>query len=285
MIRPRFVLAGAVAVVMLGTLTASSQATRDAYAAESAGHLAGGTANAGASRVSFDEDFTAGLDTSRWNTCFWWGNRGCTIATNHELEWYLPSGVSVTNGALRLTASAARVKNPQGRVFPYRSGMVTTGPVSERGSPAKLAFTYGRVEARVRMTRGAGLWPAVWLLPASRNSRPEIDILEVVGQHADEALLHLHPASPHAASLESRNHLPGPDFADAWHTVALNWEPGRLEWFLDGKLIWRVLGQVVPAEPMYLVLNLAVGGDYPGTPPSNRVFPATFSIDYVRIRP
>jgi len=210
---------------------------------------------------------------------------GCTIATNHELEWYLPSGVSVRNGALHLTADAVRVKNRQGHVFPYRSGMVSTGPVSEQGSQAKLAFTYGRVETRVRMTRGAGLWPAVWLLPASRKSRPEIDILEVIGQRTDEALLHLHPASPRAPSLARRGQVPGPDFADGWHVMALNWEPGRLEWFLDGKLIWKVSGKVVPAEPMYLVLNLAVGGDYPGTPPSNNVFPATFSIDYVRIRP
>jgi beta-glucanase (GH16 family) len=270
--RPRSMFAAVAGVAMVASLAASNTIEGTWSSAASLG-----------TRVVYADNFSGPLDTKRLNTCFWWDDGGCTIATNHELEWYLPSGVSVSNGALHLTAQAVPVRNRQGHVFPYRSGMVSTGPVSARGSTSKLAFTYGRVEARVRMTKGAGLWPAVWLLPASRRSRPEIDILEVIGQRPHEALFHLHPKAANSASPELVARLPGPTFAEGWHVVALNWRPRSLEWFLDGKSLWRLTGARVPSEPMYLVMNLAVGGDYPGTPPSNHAFPATFSIDYVRI--
>jgi beta-glucanase (GH16 family) len=162
--------------------------------------------------------------------------------------------------------------------------MVTTGPPPMTDdAPAKLAFTYGSVEARLRVPAGRGLWPALWLLPASRESVPEIDILEAIGQNPSEVLMHLHPKSESAKSPNQQYTVPGPSLAEDWHTVRLDWSAQRLDFFVDGTRVWQVTGSQVPDEPMYVVLNLAVGGSYPGPPDSNTQFPATFSIDYLRI--
>ena len=236
-------------------------------------------------RVLLDDTFDDGrLDSEIWNTCHWWANDGCTIASNDELQWYVPEQVTVADGALQLTADRAPTQGSDGSSYDFRSGMVTTGPpAGEDDAPAKLAMTYGTVEARLRVPAGRGLWPAVWLLPASRESRPEIDLLEVLGQQPDELIMHLHPKSRQAESPSQRYRVPGPSLAEDWHTVRLDWSADRLEFFLDGVRVWKLKDGQVPDEPMYLVLNLAVGGEYPGPPDSDTKFPATFSIDYVRI--
>jgi beta-glucanase (GH16 family) len=162
--------------------------------------------------------------------------------------------------------------------------MVTTGPPPmQDDAPAKLAFTYGRVETRLRVPAGRGLWSAVWLLPASRESVPEIDMLEVLGQDPSEVLMHLHPKNQRVESPSKEYRLSGPSLSEDWHTIRLDWLAGRLDFFVDGVRVWRVTGRHVPDEPMYVVLNLAVGGVYPGPPDSDTRFPATFSIDYLRI--
>ena len=224
------------------------------------------------------------LDPAIWNTCHWWADNGCTIASNDELEWYVPEQVSVADGALRLTADRASVRGSDGRSYEYRSGMVTTGPPPmDDKAPAKLAFTYGSVEARLRTPAGKGLWPAVWLLPASRESVPEIDLLEAIGQQPSEVLMHLHPKNRSADSPSKQYTVRGSSLAEDWHTLRLDWTHKQLDFFVDGTRVWRLTGNQVPAEPMYVVLNLAVGGVYPGPPDSGTQFPATFLIDYLRI--
>jgi beta-glucanase (GH16 family) len=236
-----------------------------------------------ASRVVLDDEFDGtALDSKLWNTCHWWDDEGCTISSNDELEWYRPEQVTVRDGVLRLTAERHPYDASDGRTYGFRSGMVTTGPPSEDAG-AKVAITYGTVEARVRIPAGRGLWPAVWLLPANRESRPEIDLLEAIGQQPGEVILHLHPADRDADSPSRRVPLSGADLAAGWHTVGMSWSPGRLVYLLDGRAVWTLTGDQVPSQPMYLVLNLAVGGAYPGSPDDSTRFPATFEIDYVRM--
>ena len=233
-------------------------------------------------RVLFQENFDgAQLDRAVWNTCHWWDDRGCTIDSNNEMEWYTPEQVSVSGGALHLTAAEVETSGSNGRSYPFRSGMVTTGPRFQDG-PSKFAFTYGSVEARLLLPAGRGLWPAFWMLPATSQSLPEIDILEVIGQNPSELLMHLHPQDGEEAPGK-RYRLPGANFAEAWHTLRLDWAPGHLAYFVDGRQVWQLEGEQVPAEPMYLVFNLAVGGAYPGEPDESTRFPATFAIDYVRV--
>ncbi|WP_182359213.1 glycoside hydrolase family 16 protein [Tomitella gaofuii] len=234
---------------------------------------------------AFDEQFDgARLDMSRWSTCYWWQeDGGCTIASNNELEWYRPEQVSVRGGALVLTAQHRTVSG-DGDTFPYVSGVVTTGP-PKHDAPPKYTFTYGTVEVRFQIPRGAGLWQAIWLLPASESSVPEIDMMEAVGQLPGEANMYFHPGDRAQSVSGQTVALPeGADLSQTWHTVRLDWSPGLLVYSLDGAEEWRVTGDQVPSEPMYLLLNLAVGGVYGGQPDAS-AFPAEFLVDSVRIEP
>lgn len=245
----------------------------------------GRTTDAGNGGPLFEDDFDAqSLDEAKWNTCHWWNDGGCTIASNDELQWYLPSQVALQDGQLQLTAEQAETTGADGETFPYRSGMVTTGPPQHDGE-AKFEFTYGTVEARVRAPAGVGLWAALWMLPSSEESRPEIDILEVLGNDPDELIMHLHPEDRDAESPSSRWTAPPGQGFDDWRNIRLDWRPGELVYVVDGQEVWRVTGDQVPSEPMYLVANLAVGGVYPGSPDDSTAFPATYGIDYVRVWP
>jgi len=220
------------------------------------------------------------LQRKRWRTCHWWASRGCTIASNHELEAYHPEQVRVRDGVLRLVAERRRVPGQDGRRFPYASGMISSGP--GRRSPAKFAFRYGRAEIRARPPVGRGLWSAIWMLPANRSSKPEIDIMESLGHAPDTAELHVHWADGDDVEQRGRSlRLRG--LRHGWHTYAIDWRPDRLTWLIDGKVLWRVRGDAVPDTPMYLVANLAVGGDWPGAPDSSTRFPSAFLIDSIKV--
>lgn len=243
----------------------------------------GGTQLAGGRHAEapvFAEEFRGGeLRASRWNTCHWWARHGCTLQGNRELEWYLPGQVRVGGGVVRLVAERRPARGAGGRVFPFRSGMISTGPPRGSSRP-KFAFRYGRVEMRARVPAGRGLWSAFWLLPADRDSKPEIDVMEVLGHRPSVVEMHLHPRRG-ADPLGREWRQPG--LSRGWHTFGIEWRPGVLEWLLDGRVRWRVTGRDVPAERMYLVANLAVGGDWPGAPSSSTRFPSALVIDWIRV--
>ncbi|HYI61123.1 MAG TPA: glycoside hydrolase family 16 protein [Acidimicrobiales bacterium] len=226
-----------------------------------------------------DEGFPGtALARSRWGTCHWWGPDGCTILTNDELEWYRAEQVEVRGGVLRLTARP-EVTVAEGRTFPYLSGMVSSGrPGDEPTDRPRFAFTYGRVEARFRVPRGTGLWPAIWMLPVTNRSLPEIDLVEVYGHAPDRPSMTFHDS----AGGRKRREVQTADLSVGWHTVVLDWSRDRLTWSIDGVDRFSVTGAQVPREPMYLVANLAVGGPA-GAPTAATRFPATFLVDSVRV--
>ena len=277
---PPLVLAGIFLSVGMLRDDAAPSASSPSQVAQADTSLSGDTRGT----PTFADDFDGSqLDTRRWNRCHWWGPDGCTISGNHELEWYNPDGVSTAGGALRLTAARQSVRGSDGTQYAYRSGMVTTGrSSSDRRSTPKFAFTYGYLEARVRVPKGAGLWPALWLLPATNRSRPEIDVFETRGSATDRVSMHLHTISD-GKKVSIGEHWAGADLSTSWHTFALDWRPGSLRWLIDGVEAWHVTGPQVPSEPMYLVANLAVGGDWPGPPNAQTPFPAAFEIDSIRV--
>jgi beta-glucanase (GH16 family) len=232
-----------------------------------------------AGNTILDEDFEdPPLDTTVWNTCYWWG---CTIASNDELQWYEPAQAKVADGQLNLTAEAVPVKTADGESFPYRSGMISSGP-AERGAKPRFSFTYGTVEARLRVPAGQGLWSALWMLPAFGDSRPEVDIVEVLGHDTRTSYQTLHREDRDSKPFQGTNR--GPDLADGWHIYRLDWLPRELRWYIDGHQVFTVKGKEVPDEPMYLIVNLAVGGRWPGSPDEFTRFPASLSVDYIRVR-
>lgn len=233
-------------------------------------------------RLIFREDFAGSrLDRKRWNTCHWWADRGCTIASNDELEWYLPGQVRVERGNLSLVAAKRPTTAPDGTRFPYRSGMISSGPSYGSRTP-KFAFRYGRAEMRARVPRGKGMWTSFWLLPADRGTKPEIDVMEILGHRPATVEMHLHYRR--GGKVRQRgNEWTHPEVRRGWHTFAIDWRPGKLAWLVDGVVRWRVTGAAVPKERMYLVANLAVGGEWPGAPNEETPFPSALTIDYVKV--
>lgn len=278
--RPRFFVMGVLLAVVLGVSAFSADLRKDS----AQGRALKSPQTSADKTLLLDDDFEGdALDEAVWNTCHWWNDDGCTIASNDELEWYRPEQVTLSHGALHLTANRRNIVTPDGRQFSFASGMVTTGPPAH-DHPPKLAFKYGTVEALVKLPEGRGLWPAIWLLPANEESRPEIDILEMRGNMPQIIAMHFHPKSRSAESFGKDFHQPGGDkFTAEWHTVRLDWTPGRLVFHWNGKQIWEVVDDQVPNEPMYLVMNLAVGGIYAGPPDDATDFPADFAISHVRI--
>jgi beta-glucanase (GH16 family) len=232
-------------------------------------------------QLAFADEFDrADLDEASWARCYWWSESGRTNASSHEEQWYVPSAVDVTDGKLRLTADRQRVEGDEGQQFEYTSGIVSG---MGHDGPRRL-FKYGYFEIRARIPSGQGLWPAFWLLPATHESTPEIDIMEIRGQQPDATLMYFHwrDAADNVQATGQWWH--GDDYSTGWHTFAVHWEPDRLTWYIDG-----VRGLVlddeqvgVPNEEMYLLANLAVGGDFALSPDGTR-FPATVEIDYVRV--
>ncbi|MBN9391439.1 MAG: glycoside hydrolase family 16 protein [Chloroflexi bacterium] len=234
----------------------------------------------------FSDEFNgSAIDTNKWTTCYWWDNNGCTIVTNNELEWYQPGNVLENNGTLKLQARQSHVQGTNGRAYNYTSGVITTGPKTyDSGNSPKFVFQYGYVEFRAKVLSGAGLWPTLWLLPATMNSLPEIDIMEVIGN--DPSTLHMHYHYKNSAGVEMDDGVSwqGPNFSADWHTYAVDWEPNAIVWYVDGVERRRFTDTAnIPKEPMYLLANLAVGGDWPGAPNAQTQFPSNFEIDYVRV--
>ena len=224
------------------------------------------------------------LNLDRWTTCFWWDDNGCTNLASNELEWYLPSNVHIEDGALILTARRESAIGFEGREFPYTSGIVTTGRYyAEDPGETRFEATEGYFEMRAKLPSGQGLWPAFWMLPSSLHDKPEIDIMELLGHRPDMLELHFQYEDGAGNPSNIGRHLRTNDLTLDWHVFAAEWSSEQIVWYLDGVEMWRYTDQrFIPDVPMYLLINLAVGGDWPGDPDETTEFPATMKVDYVR---
>jgi beta-glucanase (GH16 family) len=235
-------------------------------------------------KLVFADEFRGNsLNKRTWHTCFWWATTTCSITSNHELELYNRGDAFVRRGTLRLRAQRRRMVGWSGRRYRYTSGMVMTGG-RKHVKPPGFTFTYGFAEARIRVPKGKGFWPAFWMLPARYESLPEIDIMEILGHSTDIHRMHFHYREPDGTEADSGAAWTGPDFAAGWHTFAVDWQPDAIVWYVDGVERRRFTNaSVIPNEPMYLLLNLAVGGDWPGRPRAATRFPSYLQADYVRV--
>jgi len=151
--------------------------------------------------------------------------------------------------------------------FRYTSGLITTQP--------SFSQTYGYFEMRARLPRGKGVWPAFWLLPADLSWPPELDVMESIGD----------PAYIWTTAHSNLDKTPGIKHQispDVFHTFAVSWDARQLVWFVDGREVGRQPTPPDMHKPMYMLANLAIGGDWPGAPDASTRFPARMSIDYIR---
>ena len=236
--------------------------------------------------LAFSDEFDGtSLDRSKWATCYWWNRGGCTNLGNHELQWYQPGNVAVVGGQLRLRAEHEDAKGVDDASYAYTSGLVSTGrDVADVARTVKFDFQYGYAEMRARLPSGRGLFPAFWMLPSSHSSTPEIDIMEVLGQDPHTLYTYFHYRDDDETAKHQNGVVKTSDLSAAWHVYGVDWEPDRIIWYLDGVERWRYENAAhIPHERMYLLVNLAVGGKWPGPPDSSTRWPADMLVDYVRV--
>lgn len=251
-------------------------------------------------RSKWDFDISNGFFTKNKVWVGGWGN--------NELQYYRsePANVFVKDGMLHIRAVKESFKGCQ-----YTSARLKTR--KQDGSPL-FCKKYGRFEFRAKLPTGKGIWPALWLLPQDEKyggwaASGEIDVLEARGQEPTKVLGTLHfgsgwPLNTHAGKDFV---LPGKGTIADFHVYAIEWEPGEIRWYVDDHLystqsFWwsssKMQGNKVvkptkeadlnpwPApfdQPFYIVMNLAVGGNFLGNPDKTTPFPAEMVIDYVRV--
>ncbi len=242
-------------------------------------------------RLVFSDEFSsAAIDKDVWSTCYYWYRAsfdGCTNYGNNELQWYRNYQTNIEDGHLVLTAKKegvlADARNGEEKYYPYTSGMISTGATKD-SSKAPIYFRYGYFEAHAYAPEGKGLWSAFWLLPNDETWPPEIDIMEILGDRPNELLnTYFVRDSNGNVDKNTSTHSSVNKLAGEWHTYGLDWQNGRIDWYLDGEKVRSVSSDSVPDEKMILVFNLAVGGDLPGSPDEKTVFPSSMLVDYVRV--
>ncbi len=236
------------------------------------------------------DEFSGGLnalpDPSRWT--YDWGGLGWGDDELQEYTQARSENASTDGaGALRLTARKESLQNAWSNGAEYTSARITTAD--------RFAFTYGRVEVRAKVPSGKGIWPAAWLLGTDTAklgwpARGEIDVFELIN---DATSVHstVHGATTTGGHWSLGAELPrAQTFADGYHLYVLDWRPDALSFSVDGITVGVLRKADMPTggvwpfdKPHYFLLNLAVGGSWPGAPDATTPFPAQMLVDYVRI--
>jgi beta-glucanase (GH16 family) len=209
---------------------------------------------------------------------------------NRELEFYTPRPANThqQNGSLVITARREEFTGPDGQSRDY-----TSARLESRGL---FDLKYGRVEARIKIPRGQGIWPAFWMLGTNFDqvgwpACGEIDIMENVGSEPSKVHGSLHgPGYSGGSPLTGVYSLPDQShFSDDYHVFAIEWEPRVIRFYVDGTLFETQSADSVPAghwafdHSFYLVLNVAVGGYWPGNPDATTELPQSMLVDWVRV--
>ncbi|MFK7759584.1 MAG: family 16 glycosylhydrolase [Phycisphaerales bacterium] len=208
---------------------------------------------------------------------------------NNEKQYYtnFPANLSVSDGTLKITALQQS----------FAGSDYTSARIRSRGNQE---FLYGRMEGRLKLPSTPGAWPAFWMLPTNSPyggwaSSGEIDIMESVN-FADRIYGTIHYGAPFPGNQQKgEDFADGTDFSDDFHVYAIEWDPDEIRWYLDdinystlSKDEWfsslAISNDRAPFDvPFHFLLNVAVGGNFPGDPNGSSVFPQTLEVDYVRV--
>ena len=248
-----------------------------------------GTGSVTRDDYSFADDFDgpAGspVDRSKWKYDV--GNRW----GENELEYYAASTDNVALDGKGNLAITARKGNPDGHRCQYGNCRYTSGRILTEG---RFAQKYGTFEARIKLPVGKGIWPAFWLLGGNNwPAQGEIDIMENLGHTPRIAHATVHGPDYYGAGGITKKTDAGVPLSEDFHVYGLDWSPKRLVWLLDGVEYFRVTRADVETRgkrwvfdhPFFIILNVAVGGAWPGSPDARTVFPQTMLVDWVRVTP
>lgn len=219
-------------------------------------------------------------DNTLWSYDIGTGNNGWG---NNELQYYTsrPENIVVENGMLKITAKREL----------YLGSGYTSAKIVTKG---KFEKKYGRFEARIKLPWGRGLWPAFWMLGSNIDqvSWPqcgEIDIMEYLGNRPTSIFGTVHgPGYSGGASISKTYTLPNNRFDNDFHVFGIEWGENYINYYVDDVLYNQITPDDVPGEwvfndSFYMILNMAVGGNLPGSPNSDTVFPQEMLVDYVRV--
>ena len=245
-------------------------------------------------KLDFKDEFNgpanSAVDSSKWTleTGGWgWGNQ--------ELEYYTNSTANAyQNGLGSLVIKAVKLTPPLTLNCWYGPCEYTSARII---SKQKFEGRYGRFEARIKIPRGQGMWPAFWLLGGDIDSVGwpacgEIDIMENIGREPTIAHGGFHgPGYFGANGVGGQYTLSSGAFADGFHVFAIEWSPNRIEWLVDGHPYQTKTPADLPLgtswvfdHGFFIILNVAVGGSWPGSPDGTTIFPQEMLVDYVRVQ-
>ncbi|MEU2780050.1 RICIN domain-containing protein [Streptomyces sp. NPDC007162] len=249
------------------------------------------SASADAAAVTFSDTFDgaagSAVDSSKWTM-----ETGDNV-NNHEREYYTSGTHNAALDGQGHLVITARKENPANYQCWYGTCQYTSARLNTSG---KFSAQYGHVEARMKIPRGQGMWPAFWMLGNDIGSvgwpnSGEIDVMENVGFEPSTVHGTIHgPGYSGSNGIGAAYSLPdGQAFADGFHTFAVDWAPDSIKWSVDG----TVYETRTPADvggntwafnkPFFLILNLAVGGYWPGDPDGSTSFPAQLVVDSVSV--
>lgn len=240
-------------------------------------------------KLVWSDEFN-GVDGSQPDLAKWDFDTGGNGWGNKELESYTSrlENVQQRGGNLVITAIRERYTGLDGMTRPYTSARLTT--------KGQFAQAYGRFEARMKLPLGKGIWPAFWMLGANNDvvrwpACGEIDMMENIGEPG-RIYSTLHgPGYSGAKGISEPYNLPAGEGVNTdFHVYAVEWEPERIRFYLDDRLIVERTPKDLPPEtkwvydhPFFLILNVAVGGEWPGYPDETTMFPQSMLVDYVRV--
>ncbi len=229
-----------------------------------------------------DEFSGAALNQADWNYELGDGCPNNCGWGNNELEWYTAGdNLYMQDGKMIIEA---RPESKGGKN--YTSTRITT--------QNKRTFTFGRIDIRAKVPKGKGVWPALWMLGTNITtvSWPkcgEMDIMELLGQEPNKVHQTIH-YGPGPGSIQKTNSRISPTaYSDAFHLYSLNWEQDRLQFLVDNVVLLEANkadfgGNAYPFnDPFFFIMNIAVGGNWPGSPDATTQFPQWMMVDYVRV--
>ena len=242
-------------------------------------------------KLVWSDEFS-GPDGSSPDSSKWTYDIGGNGWGNNELEYYTnrTQNAQIKGGNLVITAQQEAYTGADGVTRNYTSARLKTQGL--------FSQAYGRFEARIKIPAGQGMWPAFWMLGNDITSVGwpkcgEIDIMENIGKEPGTVHGSLHGPSTSAptSDLSALFSLPaGHNFGSDFHLYAVEWEPGTIRFYVDTNLYatftssqWPAGGAWVFDHPFFILLNVAVGGSWPGSPDSTTVFPQQMLVDYVRV--
>ncbi len=234
-------------------------------------------------KLIWSDEFSGTIvDTTKWNFQIGNGLPDLPGWGNNELEYYKKENCTVKDGLLLITA---KKENCSG--FKYTSGRMRT--------KGKGDWKYGKVEARMKLPIGRGIWSAFWMMPTNDvyggwPQSGEIDIMEMIGHDTQTVYGTIHyghkwPNNKHIGnSFKSSS-----DLTQGFHVYSVEWEPEKISWFVDGKCFFNVMrseiiNEIWPFdERFHLIINCAVGGNWPGNPDASTTFPQVLAVDWIRV--